>query len=64
MAASPVGFSQGWKQQAKVDSCGLGLVLNKVIDCAVACLLCDIVPVFWKRSVGNSAVFVFITITF
>lgn len=47
-----------------MDSFGLGLVLNKVIDGAVACLVSDTVLVFWKLSLGNSAVFVSVTIAF
>ena len=43
MAASPVDVSKGWKQQAKMDSFGLGLILNKVTHCAVACHLSDVV---------------------
>ena len=41
--ATPVGFSKGQKQQAKIDTFGLGVILNKVRDCNVALTLYTVV---------------------
>ena len=54
MAASPQG---AWKQQGMMDTFGLGVILDKVIDCAVLDHLHDSVHQFVESTVWTAVPF-------